>query len=652
MDTKRLLLSAVAVLSLIACGTANGPKVSSENPEIAATGARILAASACREDGATLSVPSDKYPTIASALGAAKPGDVVRVAANALPFKECPVLVDGVTIMGPVVPRGQPPAVTLDGASCTNCVVCGDATIVHGATLKGFRIIQSPSFGIYLNGSKGVYISDMAIESATAAGIRSDQSSFVLERSRLLDNGGRASVRITRGSEAILAGNEIQGRGIGVSVDMGRFYEEPGWAPSQAWLFDNRIHSNGSAGLWVSGKGTKVRGYGNRYDGNLAEGVHVTGGAVYVGLHESITGNTGAGLDAFGCELQCRDAACNIPVLVQESTAVTLNSTDIRDNQGVGAYAHCGATIEVKKSNLSGNWEGVMVESPLNLDADHRGWAPATLSIRDSIVTGNLGNGGVVRSTPYAEGQWATAIIDARDTVFAGHLQGSGIWILGKGAVGKGRGNRYEGNGAGIHVSGGASYFGQRDSFEANGLGLFNLGQESMCNNPGCTTGGIVQGEVRVELDGATISRNGGGLVAVCGTTVELRDTVVTGNADNGAVLNSICDWGDLGVYSVPVVLDARETVFADHSQWGVIAYEDSHLLLGSLAEPGGNSFLRNTGAIANITPNPVLAQWNWFGTTDAAAIASSIVDCRADPSYGCVDYVPFLSRATRGNSR
>ena len=796
MNAKRMMLSAAALLSLVGCHKWEGP---SDDPGIELAMSQILAAPALQMHGATRNVPSAMYPTIAAALGAAKPGDVVRVAANALPYKECPVLVDGVTIMGPVVPRGQPPAVTLDGASCTNCVVCGDASIVHGATLKGFRIVQAPSFGIYLNGSKGVYISDMAIESATAAGIRSDQSSFVLERSRLLDNGGRASVRITHGSQAILAGNDIQGRGIGVSVDMGRFLDEPGSAPSRAWLNGNTIHDNGLFGLAVDGKGSEVRASGNRYQGN-EDGVLVTAGATYVGRDEIMTGNTIDGLVAIGCGLGCYDAACENPVMLKEPTRVTLEGSTVLGNQQEGMFATCGSIVSIRGSTFTENRSGVWVASTWDFGAGHVGSAPSSIRASDSDFTANsntgvllgengtrlegfgnryransgfginiyegaeyVGHGDTIAANANdglvlwmgtkAEGLgnryegnpagislnggatytgqgdtfldngvgvWALgcqlvcanpdctelAVVEGRtqvklnkstisgsgsglfarcgaeielqkstvsqnwtganvastywfdethkslvpssitasDTDFTAN-QSSGLWLMEKGTMGQGLGNRFKGNWDGIHVTGGADYVGRGDILSGHTAdGVFVLGCELVCSNADCSQRAVVQEQSRVRLERAAIRDNlGQGVVAGCGAVIDLEESVSAGNG-NGAVALAYIDFGDGYDVMVPSTISSHGTVFAGNVEWGVISY-DSWLMLGSTENPGENSFLSNgVGSIANVSPNPVLAQWNWFGTTNAAVIASTIgVD---------VTYEPFLSRAPRGNGR
>jgi hypothetical protein len=304
-----------------------------------------------------------------------------------------------------------------------------------------------------------------------------------------------------------------------------------------------------------------------------------------------------------------------------------VESTTIRDNSWRGIYALCGATVTIGRSTISGNVGGAEAATSWSLDPTHAASAPVVLDVSDSLFDGNTG---------------------------------ANLVVWGKGAVGHGFKNRYEGKDDGttlygLHATGGGRYLGQRDSFKGNAhFGVFALGHEVVCATEDCSVLVVDREETLVTLDNATLSGNGyDGVLALCGTTVELRDSASTGNGGSGAVAMSTCDWGDLGLSAAPSRIFARGTLFSENREDGVTAYEDSQLLLGSLADPGRNSFLGNLArSIANSTPNPVLAQWNWFGTSDAAAIASSIVDCRADPSYGCVEHVPFLSRAPRGNGR
>ncbi len=80
----------------------------------------------------------------------------------------------------------------------------------------------------------------------------------------------------------------------------------------------------------------------------------------------------------------------------------------------------------------------------------------------------------------------------------------------------------------------------------------------------------------------------------------------------------------------------------------GIALWGDADPLLGhdgNSANPGGNAFFSNGGYdLANYTPRAILAQSNWWGTTNQAQIAANILDAADNASYGHVNYVPFLS--------
>ncbi len=611
MDTKRKLSSAVVVLSLVACGTGSGPKPFPEDPDITAAKEQILATSACREDGATLNVPSEKYPTIAAGLAAARSGDTVRVAAGT--YQECLVLVDGVTLSGPEVSAGQPPAATLDGAGSCHPVVLGDATILHGATMKGFRIVNPANFGVLLSGSKGIRLSGMLFGAAPGAGLRSEQASFVLEHSRFRGSQGLASVRIMQGSQAVLVGNDIAGLVNGVLVENGLFLNDPKWSPSRAWLIHNNLHDNGANGLLVRDAGSEVRGVGNQYDGN-GSGVLVTGGASYVGEGEAMTNaRDGFGIWVIGCELRCLDApACpGNPVIVQEPTSAKLHKATIGNNASDGLLASCGASVEMSKTDVTANGGvGAKAQSTFFLDGTHVASVPST--------------------------------IRAVDTNFSANTY-SGLWLIEKGTTGQGLRNRFKGNGDGIHVTGGANYSGRDDSISGNGGGVFALGCELLCMTPDCSAPTLLLEASRVTLERAEIRNNQGqGVAAGCGAEVDLSNSVSAGNA-NGAAAVAYVDFGGGIDVTAPSTIRARGTVFSGNVEWGVISY-DSWPDLGSMQDPGKNSFLSNgAGSIANVSPDPVLAQWNWFGTADPLAIAATIGGTN-------VAFEPFLSRAPSGH--
>jgi Right handed beta helix region len=276
--------------------------------------------------------------------------------------------------------------------------------------------------------------------------------------------GGLAQELVNRihGSRATLSNNDIQGFTHGVRVDSGIEVDEPGWAPSQARLEGNRVHGNEGVGLWVAGRGSRVIGSGNTYEGSALSGVHVTGGATYVGERERLAGNTWDGLVVRGCdERNRRNADGSVsPVILQERSLAVLNDFALDGNGADGLWAACDAQVNLTHGSVSQN----------------------------------VGRGAGVAST----------------------------W-----------------------------------------------------------------------------------------------------------------DFGDGNQSYAPSRLSAAWTVF-DTNRHGAVAFEDSHLVLGTLDEPGMNSFLGNrANAIRNLSTQIVFAQWNWFGTTDAAVIAGSLV--------GDVTYEPFL---------
>jgi len=423
MDTKRLLLSAAAAIALCACDKWESPP---DDPGVALARAQFLAAPALQVHGATLNVPSKKYPTIGAALSSAKRGDQVRVAAGT--YRECPVLVDGVTLVGQ-------PGATIDGASCDPAVlgvVSADASIVHGATVQGFTIVDAKRAGVYMNRATGVHVldmmfsgnsallprevwmvgstgslvarcrfegggvllddgsaavlSDLEVSNSPLGSVRSVRSSFLLERSRIIGSGSTGVSALT-GSRAVLVGNEIQGREDGIRIDSGFLSDG---APSQAWLLDNYVHGNVGVGMRVIGKGSWAYGTGNRYEENDLSGVHVTGGATYVGLRESMTANTWDGLVVLGCELFCNDAECSPPVIIQERSLVVLNDFEINGNMGDGLWSACDAQVNLAHGSIAHNvGRGAVVASTWDFGGGNQSYAPSELKVEWTVFDTN-----------------------------------------------------------------------------------------------------------------------------------------------------------------------------------------------------------------------------------------------------------------------
>ncbi|MGD9495600.1 MAG: right-handed parallel beta-helix repeat-containing protein [Armatimonadota bacterium] len=92
------------------------------------------------------------------------------------------------------------------------------------------------------------------------------------------------------------------------------------------------------------------------------------------------------------------------------------------------------------------------------------------------------------------------------------------------------------------------------------------------------------------------------------------------------------------------------------NGRWGIGISGQAQPLLGSSASPStnpGRNCLTGNAAydLANNTAQAVLAQGNWWGTTDQAEIARHILDRGDNSALGPVNYVPFLQSAPAGVS-
>jgi hypothetical protein len=425
MDTKRMGLGAVAVLAVVACGTGSGPGTSSGDLPIQTAPAVTL-------HGAILDVPTT-YSTITEALATARRGDLVRVAPGYYP--ECIVLVDGVTVEGVA-------GAMLDGSSCdsaTPAVIYADSSVQQGATVRGFQIggTKGPAIhlegaravqmldlfinvlpvspphtilmnastrnvvsrsriisagGISLHGGSSALLSELDIEYTPGAGVRSSESSFTLENSTLVGNAGQASVLVIHGSRATLSNNDIQGFTNGVGVGSGIVVDEVGWAPSQVRLDDNVIHDNNGFGLWVSGRGSRVMGVGNRYERSDLNGVNVTGGASYVGRRESMTGNAWDGVAVLGCEQRNKLNAdgSSSSVIIQERSLAVLDDFAITENKIDGLLASCDGQVNLSHGSVTSNVaRGVAVSSTIVFPDGRQSSAPSRLSAVWTVFAAN-----------------------------------------------------------------------------------------------------------------------------------------------------------------------------------------------------------------------------------------------------------------------
>lgn len=98
---------------------------------------------------------------------------------------------------------------------------------------------------------------------------------------------------------------------------------------------------------------------------------------------------------------------------------------------------------------------------------------------------------------------------------------------------------------------------------------------------------------------------------------------------------------------SQPLISGCRVT---ENGRWGVSIWHEASPFMGQDGAPGnpGRNVLLGNGEydLANHKPTAVLAQRNWWGTTDTAVIGSRILDRSFDPARGPVNFTPFLQLA------
>jgi hypothetical protein len=403
--------------------------------------------------GAVLVVGGDQYPTIASALAVAGPGDIVRVLANE--YKECIVLKDGITLEGPDRPLDEMPLASIDGHDACSPVILADASIVHGAIVKGFRVKGSPELGIHLTGAQGVELSGLWVSSPDDIPFLANHASFTLDHSSFRNCGGFGCI-VLHGSKGVLVDNDIRLGQRGVVVDGGpRSMPYPSKSPSQAMLVRNTIHDNGSYGLWIGDTGSEVQAVGNVYERNGLANVHSGAGTTYRGVDETLRGALPStanpsllGVQAVGCELRCAAVPCaqNMQI-VTEPASVRLQKPVITGNLWAGVFALCGADVDIDRGSFTdvtgfashaascaavcsgGDCTPVSSPTAVRLDrvtiSGSGNWSlvtlcGASLDLHDGLLQGNAG--GVV-----ADARWSPEGLDfhepstvrSRGTVFA-----------------------------------------------------------------------------------------------------------------------------------------------------------------------------------------------------------------------------------------
>ncbi len=101
-----------------------------------------------------------------------------------------------------------------------------------------------------------------------------------------------------------------------------------------------------------------------------------------------------------------------------------------------------------------------------------------------------------------------------------------------------------------------------------------------------------------------------------------------------------------MGASAKPIISGCEIT---RNGRWGIAIFSDAQPALGSSAgpadNPGRNAIFGNgLYDLANQAAHAVVAQRNWWGTTDQARIARQILDHADDPSLGPVNFTPYLN--------
>jgi hypothetical protein len=418
-------------LSMLVTVSACGSSTAAVNASASSPAAVADAALASRR---TIRVPGDQ-PTIAAALAAAAPGDTVRLAPGT--YAETIALKDGVRIAGG-------PS-TIDATGFAHGIT-GDAS-VRSARISGLTVQGAQAQGIFLNGSVGVRIESSTVRGSGAqglwamgaqiqmekvelsanaaqglvttdstvsiedcrvldnvyAGLRFDGGSAKVEKCLVRNNGGTGAVRFLGAVRGQLKGSQlVDNRNVGVEIDP---YANGGEGRPSVELEGNTITGSRQYGLYVMAG--DVVSHGDRIDSNgfwnsrtSFDGVAATAGASLRLTEGSVSGNALRGVYVTDLDFTCADADCNLYVLVQARTRVSLKQVAVERNGFSGLLTDGGGEISVRESSLSGNgtlaprhgiWLRSFNEYDLGDGVIHTVDIPSSVTVRESKVDGNTG---------------------------------------------------------------------------------------------------------------------------------------------------------------------------------------------------------------------------------------------------------------------
>jgi len=379
---------------------------------------------------------------------------------------------------------------------------------------------------------------------------------------------------------------------------------------SEVEVEDSRVLDNGAAGIGMAASAVTVSGSLLRGNGG-AGNVRVSyGSTARLEQNQIVGGGNGVFLDAGDDPADPRPATATLEanqissaaghgIAILDGSTAKASHCSVQGNGGDGVHVEHGSSARLEQNRIVGNGAGVVV---------HGGSDPVDQRRSSAHLEGNVSTGGAV-----------------------------GLQVINSDVVSDG--DDFDGNVSfGILAAFGADVRASGGSISGNGShGLWSMDVPFgfFCADPDCTAFLTPQATVHVALDGMQAAENGGiGVVAQPGGAVSIRRSAILRNRDNGLFGNS----GAEGIHGSMLV---RQTRIEGNAGWCAIASGDSALDLGSGAG-GFNTCVGNgnAGGVANTTTSqsPIPAEGNWWGTTDAAAIAAMM--------FGPVDFVPFLAAA------
>jgi parallel beta-helix repeat protein len=132
-----------------------------------------------------------------------------------------------------------------------------------------------------------------------------------------------------------------------------------------------------------------------------------------------------------------------------------------------------------------------------------------------------------------------------------------------------------------------------------------------------------------------TISGCTKGLWVVSGSSPDIQGNLITGNV-NGVYITS-----GSSIVQGNTITSNTNGIYVDHEQ----KYFGGYYWVEPSPTITQNNIYSNSGkSVFVVTTNNVTATNNWWGTTDAGAIAQTIHDNKTDYTVGTVTFVPFLT--------